>query len=243
MKIKFLELTPLAKLFPPIPAKKLIPEWYKEMGPTVAGVQKIGFGTPEIQKIGFGTNLSVKRCIPVLDFITSGYLIRTHTDIFVKRWWTEERGEEISLDFKLAEHPSPVSFHDTGQMPLIRNGHNKKIAKFNGIWGIETPTGYSCLFVHPEYISQQKFRIFPAIVDTDQYTDPIGFPFMFEDSFEKEEFIIEAGTPIAHVIPFRRESWNHTIEPVEKYSRTNILMKTIWEGAYRKFMHTKKSFE
>lgn len=231
MNIIFYEISPLAKLFPPISAKKLVPDWYKDHELEIS----------DVQQLASGSNLSVKRCIPVLDYITSGYIIRNYTDIVVRRNWSSTHGEDFNIDFKMTNIP-PISFHSTDQMQIKRNGHFKKIAKFNGVWGIETPAGYSSLFYQPEYFNERRFKIFPGIVDTDQYVDPIGFPFMFEDSTEKEEYIIEAGTPLVCVFPFKRQEWTSEIRPYEKNNKAAILMKTIWNGAYRKFMHSKKSY-
>jgi len=196
-----------------------------------------------MQQLALGSNLSVKKCIPVLDYITSGYILQNYADILIKRSWDDVAGENISVDFKMPNSNSPISFHHTSQMSVIRNGHLKKIAKFNGVWGIKTPPGYSCLFYQPEYFNETRFKIFPGIVDTDQYTDPIGFPFMFEDCKTSEEYIIEAGTPLVCVFPFKREDWELEIKEPEHHSRTATLMRTIWKSAYRKFMHTKKSYK
>lgn len=233
MKIKFYQSTPLAKLFPPVPSKNIIPEWYKSIDAEVEG----------IQKLGVQSNLSVKRCIPVLDYITSGYIIRNYTDILVKKFWSEENGEEISLDFKFSGQYQPISFHSSAQMPQKIGNHNKKVGKFTGVWGIETPPGYSCLFYQPEYLRESRFKIFPGIVDTDEYTDPIGFPFVFNNEYEKEEYVIEAGTPLACVLPFKRESWSHEIAEYDENNKTAVLMKTIWHSAYRRFMHSKKDYK
>ncbi len=53
----------------PIPAKVDIPEWFKK-------VPK--FQTPNPK------DLSVKSCVPVLDSITAGYLLRLPQDLFLK---------------------------------------------------------------------------------------------------------------------------------------------------------------
>jgi hypothetical protein len=49
------------------------------------------------------------------------------------------------------------------------------------------------------------FTILPGIVDTDEYYAPINFPMVINDpAFEG---MIPKGTPIAQVIPFKREQW------------------------------------
>lgn len=232
MKIKFYDSVPAARLFPPVPAKKLIPEWYKELSNTI-----------EEQQLCGNTNLSVKKCVPVLDFMTSGYIIRNYADIYVKRSWSKESGEDINLDFKFSINPAPVAAHSAAQFPLTIKGHQKNILKFTGVWGIETPLGYSCLFYQPEYFNETRFRILPAIVDTDKFIDPVSFPFKFNDNTENEEYIIEAGTPLAVAFPFKRESWEHEFVEYDNTNKAALYMKAIWQGAYKRFMHTKKEFK
>jgi hypothetical protein len=233
MKIKFLETASVAKLFPPIPAKKLLPDWYKDLTiDTVPG-----------QKQPWTSLSSVKRCVPVLDYMTSGYIIRNHVDLLVARTWDDRRGEQVLFEYKKTELNIPaVTYHDPKQMPLIRNGHQKTVAKFTGMWGIETPPGYSCLFYQPHYFNETRFNILPGIVDTDQFSNPINFPFIMSDSKENENFVIEAGTPLVCVLPFKREDWTHELGKWDPDSNCATYMKTIWENIYKKFMHSKKNF-
>jgi hypothetical protein len=53
------------------------------------------------------------------------------------------------------------------------------------------------------------FTILPGIVDTDEYYAPINFPMVINDP--NFEGLIPKGTPIAQVIPFKRESWKMEI--------------------------------
>ena len=63
------------------------------------------------------------------------------------------------------------------------------------------------------------FRSLPGIVDTDTYTAPVNFPFVLNDW--KFEGIIPAGTPMAQVIPFKRESWQMSIGKNEELIEQN----------------------
>jgi hypothetical protein len=231
MIIEFARTTPLAELFPPSAAKKCIPEWYKKLDSEIEETQFCG-----------ATNFSVKKCVPVLDFMTSGYIIKNYADIYVKKSWSESNGEEFNIDFKFSVNPAPISTHTKEQYPLKVNGHDKKVFKFTGVWSIKTPPGYSCLICQPEYFNENRFRIFPAIVDTDEFIEPISFPFTFNNNQETEEYIIEAGTPLAYVLPFKREEWDSKITTYNENNKSSLLMKTIWQSAYKKFMHQKKKF-
>ena len=58
----------------PKPADKYVPEWYKNLESYIGGDKKpSGDGQ---------TTATVKRCMPVFDAVTGGYIIPTYTDIF-----------------------------------------------------------------------------------------------------------------------------------------------------------------
>jgi hypothetical protein len=63
------------------------------------------------------------------------------------------------------------------------------------------------------------FKIFDAVVDTDTFNIPVRFPFTLNDP--NWEGIIEAGTPIAQVIPFKREDYEMNIV---EYRQENIFI-------------------
>jgi len=59
----------------PIPAKKVLPEWYR-----LSEMDFIDPADPE-QKSASG----LKRCVPFMDAMISGYVLRTPMDIFVSK--------------------------------------------------------------------------------------------------------------------------------------------------------------
>lgn len=175
----------------PKPASSLIPDWYKNMDSYISKEKKpLGDGT---------TSATIKRCMPVFDAITAGYIIESPADI----WVSIKNGTQWFewSNFNL------ISFHPIEQAPTYPNGNNKNsmaYPKWNNPWSIKTPKGYSTLFVQP-FHRESVFTIMPGVVDTDQYTPPVNFPFTVDDpAFEG---LIPKGTPIAQVIPFKRESW------------------------------------
>ena len=87
-------------------------------------------------------------------------------------------------------------------------GFSKTPFKWSSTWYIQTPPGWSCLFTHPSGHGDLPFRTISAIVDTDVYKQEIAFPFWLLDSFEG---VIEKGTPIVQVIPFKRQEWHSEV--------------------------------
>jgi hypothetical protein len=60
------------------------------------------------------------------------------------------------------------------------------------------------------------FTILPGIVDTDQYKAAVNFPFVLNEA-DKFEGLIPAGTPMAQVIPFKRDSWKMEIGSADDF--------------------------
>ena len=84
------------------------------------------------------------------------------------------------------------------------------------------------------------FRTFSGVVDTDMYELGVEFPFQLLNTITEDIFILEKGTPICQVIPFKRESWTMTCEhQPTKRSKLEFFL----ESAYRKVFHNKKEFK
>ena len=188
MNITFTNISGIDGLEQPQPASKFIPDWYKNMESYIGGVKKPG---------GDGTTLAtVKRCMPVFDAITAGYIITLPADVYVSIKDGQQYFEWSALGL--------VQFHPIVQAPEhpARNAH--AYPKWINQWSIRTPKGYSTMFVQPMH-RESVFTILPGIVDTDEYYVAVNFPFVINDP--KFEGLIPEGTPIAQVIPFKRDSW------------------------------------
>jgi hypothetical protein len=190
MNIIFTDTVGVSKEYNPTPALACIPQWYKNMESYMVGEKK-----PDYNGSNTGT---IKRCMPVFDAIASGYIIYTYVDIYVSK-----RDGEPHYQWS---NSKPLDFHPISQAPThpYRNGLEGGYPKWKNPWGIKTPKGYSCLFTQPMH-RESPFKILDGIVDTDTYTAQVNFPFVLNDP--NFEGFIPAGTPMAQVIPFKRESW------------------------------------
>lgn len=188
MNIVFTNTSDIEGLEKPIPASSAIPEWYKNSESYINGEKKpSGYGK---------TMATVKRCMPVFDAMTAGYLILLPCDVYV----SIKDGEQMFewSDFQL------VGFHPIEQAKEHPARNRHAYPKWINMWAIKTPKGYSTLFVQP-FHRDAPFTILPGIVDTDEYFAPVNFPMVINDP--EFEGMIPKGTPIAQVIPFKRESW------------------------------------
>jgi hypothetical protein len=192
----------------PIPTKLNIPEWYKKLEHTVL-------------------NKTVKGCIPFLDSLTAGYLLKIPQDFHVRHNVDNknEKGENFKDSFqtfglhdqsqllraKFINLNSGFDTHPIKQVegaPFIDKNKNLPFYKILNPWKIKTPKGYSCLFVPPLNNSDDRFSIIPAIVDTDTFPNEINFPIVINgDKYPVLETTIEKGTPYVQIIPFKRDSW------------------------------------
>ena len=229
MKIIFTDTVGISKKYYPTPASSSIPKWYKDLESYKDNLKK-----PNL----IGNRAStIKRCMPVFDAISAGYIIYTYTDLYISKTTEGSHYQWPSLN--------PIGFHPVDQAPNHpdRNGllDTSSYPKWKNVWAIKTPKGYSCLITTPMH-RESPFKIFDGIVDTDFYDAPINFPFVLKDwDFEG---LIEAGTPIAQIIPFKREFYKMEIgnekQKKEQEKTTNFLLTSFFDSYKKKFRQNKE---
>jgi hypothetical protein len=201
----------------PIPTKLNIPEWYKNLEHSIL-------------------NKTVKGCIPFLDSLTAGYLLKMPQDFHLRHNVDNknEKGEKFKDSFqtfglhdqsqllhaKYINLNSGIDAHPTFQLegsPLLEKNKNLPFHKIINPWKIKTPKGYSCLFVPPLNNSDDRFSIIPAIVDTDTFPNEINFPIIINgDKYPVLETTIKKGTHYVQIIPFKRDLWKMTVKAMKQ---------------------------
>ena len=175
---------------PPKSAKAFIPEWFKSISPIIEG------------------QMSIKRCVPVLDAFTAGYIIVTDVDFM----FDEQSGRFLEN----ASYMEPISHHldfQTEEMVIDKN-LNPHPFKWNNQWHLKAPKGYSLLITHPLNRTDLPFHSLTGIVDADTHPVIINFPFFMKKGFSG---LIPAGTPIVQIIPIKREPWKLSIDDQNTY--------------------------
>lgn len=209
--------------FAPRPAKEMTPGWWRDLPSSWTQPPNI------TEKRAAQT---VKRCMPMLDMVTSGYVLVTPSELNVyeqdgERWYAWP-GEEL------------VAFHPPEQVSGHPASDGLPVPKWNQPWGIKTPPGYSCLFMTPAH-HDLPFRILEAVVDTDRYHRPVLFPFTLSPEFTGT---IPAGTPMAQVIPFRRDRFSHRITTdQQEQARLYKLLFSSFTGGYRDRFWSRKRYD
>jgi hypothetical protein len=214
--------------FPPKPAVKNIPNWYKDT-PEYLGDQG--------KKITGDGNIphTIKKCIPVLDAMTAGYILYTQVDVQV----TQVDG----LPYFHWAGQDAIAFHPIGQAPLHPAKKDAPYPKWNNPYAIKTPPGYSTLFLPPMHNPNGIFTVLEGFVDTDIYSSPVNFPFVLNNV--KWEGIIGAGTPMVQVIPIKRDSWKHKIG-LDKERQEQMMitakLKTLFFNSYKRQFWARKEY-
>jgi hypothetical protein len=99
------------------------------------------------------------------------------------------------------------------------------------------------MFIQPMH-RESVFTILPGIVDTDRYYSPVNFPFTVNDP--NFEGLIPKGTPIAQVIPFKRDSWAMQFgreKEIKEQLTINNQLSTKFFDRYKDMFRVKKEFK
>jgi hypothetical protein len=230
------------KEYLPIPSTLNIPDWFKEIEHTVY-------------------SKTVKGCIPFLDSLTIGYILKMPVDYHIahniehegtlktgmesgsKQMGCMNVVKDLNLNYGQPEfHP----IYQLGKSPYVKKNKNLVFHKILNPWTIKTPPGYSCLFLPPMNNTDDRFFIIPGIVDTDSFPNEINFPFVVNgDKYPTLDTIIKIGTPYVQVIPFKKENWKMKIETENlKKKETNkfFSFKHVLHN-YKKLFWSKKSWK
>ena len=261
MKLKFTKTFDVPEEYWPKPALSSVPDWYKSTESYVNGSKKPnGNG---------GTSGTIKRCMPVFDAITSGYILYTYSDVYVSQKPIEYldaehkqiTGEDKNLTIEKIEKRGikktepyyewsllkTIEFHPVIQAPLHPGrgelGDGMSYPKWVNPWAIETPKGYSVLVTQPMH-RESPFTILQGIVDTDTYNAPINFPFVLNNW--EFEGLIPAGTPMAQIIPFKRDFWKMEFgneKDLKDQARTALRLKTVFFDSYKNKFRQPKEYK
>jgi hypothetical protein len=207
-KIKFTSTNVSLFLSKPRPASKDIPEWYKELDGVKDGIR------------------TVKKCMPVLDSMTAGYMLVLAADVHFKNG----------------------SFQEISKIKMIETHDKKQIGEFYlpkeyvdqpykwiNYFLVKTPKGYSSMIIHPQNRLDLPFFTMSGVVDTDTFPVPINLPFFIREDFDG---IIPEGTPIAQVIPFKRVDWKSEVDDKRQASAPISFLNNVFNPPFNFYKRT-----
>ncbi len=213
------------------PAKSNIPDWYEKI-PKWKNNEIFSLKNELEHK-------TIKQCMPFFDTLTTGYMINLPFDLYVLNkngiitiTWKHDLKEEM-IDFR--KELSINNIFPIGHYPV----------EFAWKFGCSfvVPKEYSVLVCHPLNRYDLPFTTFSGILEGGYIVSSnSNIPFYVKNGFEG---IINKGTPIAQLIPFRQENWNSKIEKglVEKGQKNDKKSNLVFSGWYKKKYWKKKKYE
>jgi hypothetical protein len=211
----------------PIPAAKSLPEWLKSMPSSMPRSSQAPDLPPE--------QPTIKKCPPLVDAMTDGYLIPLVADVI----FSMESGR---LRFK-SDLPI-VQTHAIDQLKGSPFDAGMVVVKFLNPWLVRTPPGYSCLFTQPLNRFDLPFQLISGVVETDTFYREVNFPALCMLR-PGQQFLARKGTPLAQVLPFRRESWTSRCEATDMDRRNEVMVEVTRAGMghYKTHNWVRKSYE
>jgi hypothetical protein len=170
--------------------------------------------------------------------MSSGYIIPLWADVMV-----EQNDGFPEIYWKTVQDVFGLHGLSSREIPAP-TGYDKVVYKYSNCWIPQTPKGYSCLMISPIGYNDLPFKAIPAVVDTDKSTLELVFPMWVKTGFEG---IVEKGTPLVQIIPFKRDDWESTFDYYEDGEYFNIIQEKNFNstmvGHYLKNHHSKKKFK
>lgn len=238
-KIKFYPFNEqIVDLVPkPSPTFKHVPDWYKHQPGSVNEEQAFANGAG---------GATIKKCMPVFDMMTAGYVLGFPCDIFIDatdpnklKWSTPQPMRQVIPDV-VSHH----SFEQYSHYPIDQTQYHKELFRILPYWSVGTPKGYSAMFMHPIHRDELPFWSFGGFVDTDGFISDGHFSMLIKKDFKG---VIKQGTPFIQIIPIQRESWE--MELVDASEASKILQKqrvnvrANFVNAYKNKFRSKKEFK
>jgi hypothetical protein len=233
MKIIFTDThNPDGVLEKPKPATEYIPEWYKKAKPYLShdGKKKPTLdGSP---------SATIKRCMPVWDMMTAGYIMETPYDIYISRdknndpyfqWGANDAIAFQTMD-QFQNHPYSKDINYAVRIVVP--------------WSIKTPKGWSIMVMEPQHHEKGPIECSSGIVDTDDFSMPFNMFLKLRDP--NFEGMIPAGTPFLQIIPFKRDSWESELggeKERKKFASDIQKFNRVFFDRYKKFWWKRKEYK
>lgn len=149
---------------------------------------------------------SIRRCAGTVDYLSIGATMPLWTNVHFKPS-LDSGGWEVSMDqmpyfdgFRL----QGFTYESTGQCPMTKIRHtdsqHASYPKLVSPWNIMTAPGWSTILLPILFEPNPYYQVVPAVVNTDIYHEAN----LVLNITTNENFRIQAGTPMIHLIPFKR---------------------------------------
>lgn len=212
-------------IYKPTPSANFIPEWFRTLD------------NDPVMK-------TAKSCRGVYDMMTAGYMVVWNTDVVLSK------DEQNRIVISRTRDGSNANFHphpgwQLGAYPSALLSMQKDgIQKFDTQYRVKSSKGTSLLMQQPSYRPDLKTEVMPGIIDTDKFYSPLNVLFMIKEFNSNRSIKINAGTPLAQIIPFQRTEWEIEYSNLDmKLLETQERNIDSLDKYYQKFQWTKKIFK
>ena len=194
MKIRFWNEEPIAlKTYPIIEAKKLIPNWFKDLPKTVKH---------------YNNHPTIKTCPGILKYLTTGFIVRTWVDTIIET--TDEK-----IKFVYPRDKPHIGY--LSEMEWVIS--DKNLNKFEGYknpyilgwytkWMCQAPNGYDILCLPAQYHFNLNFTPIMGLLDT-RLNEQLNVQVAWHP--QETSTFIPAGTPIAQFIFLKRDTLEYEV--------------------------------
>jgi hypothetical protein len=221
----------------PRPASRFMPEWYRKQPGEVRPGEMIKQGV-----IGS----TVKRCMPIFDMMSAGYIFSAPCDIYVNS--TNPDKLEYSLPMAMKQFQSDIfathSPEQYSEYPIDLSINHKDLLRILPFWAIKLPPGYSLMAINPSHRDDSPLWAFGGIIDADKFIVDGHFSFLVRKGFDG---IIKQGTPLVQIIPFKREDWETEIVPLEEAQKMlnaqRYNLRSVFQNGYKIKFRSKKEYK
>lgn len=212
----------------PYPAYKEFPEWFIKSNPksskcpfmSLMQLNKLNGNfspSPSNELIRLVKNSTVKNCPGIVDYLKTGYILPAWSDMVIRNI----KGKMI-IDAALKVSEMHYGIHSKSQFIGMEESQLPEMSVFHKMdspWWIRTSPGVSVLITNPYWNRNKMFTSVSAVVHPDKA--PIQLKWFFElnktienntEIYDEGSQVIKKDTPLALIIPFKRESFEHSLQ-------------------------------
>jgi hypothetical protein len=228
----------LEEVIPPQPAKKYIPEWWKNTPPFVP--------TPNIEgkeRQSKRNRSTIKVCPAIHDWFLQGYVIPMWCDLYLEMnedgsWSCEHSYPNDLMTAEMSQDSVYITW-----LPEQYKKNAVAMLRLDCPWRMKTPSGYSSYQFPMYYHFNPDFEVPPGPIWTDEYH--LIDPQIIIKHYGVTK--INRGTPLCAIVPYKREpddTFHYEIKRRDEEceileQKTDLIQWSKFEGGYKEMQKEK----